>query len=84
MVRLTPHTTMKGGRFPHGCGDGPAHLCEAGKFIGFSPRVWGWSDRRHASSRRLGVFPTGVGMVRDDVLGLVGLASFPHGCGDGP
>ncbi len=51
-------------RFPHGCGDGPRFELERTRVHGFSPRVWGWSERPHPRDGVRPVFPTGVGMVR--------------------
>ena len=51
-------------RFPHACGDGPAQLALLCWRNAFSPRVWGWSERRQRGAAFHRVFPTRVGMVR--------------------
>ena len=50
----------------------------------FSPRPWGWSGAVLQSERRCNVFPTPVGMVRDNRSNVRENISFPHARGDGP
>ncbi len=49
-----------------------------------SPRAWGWSGRAGGEVAQLGVFPTGVGMVRRWLRRSPAGRSVPHGRGDGP
>jgi len=70
--------------FPHARGDGPVWSHRTQCPPGFSPRPWGWSEIAVLNPKRLRVFPTPVGMVRDILRRSRGGASFPHARGDGP
>ena len=84
MVRTRGRQAANLRSFPHGCGDGPMYGITGTGGHMFSPRVWGWSGHAKRGLRLLAVFPTGVGMVRDEYTFKVAAVSFPHGCGDGP
>ena len=54
-------------RFPHVCGDDPAHSTLFAFTIRFSPRMWGWSLTYYWKIRSWNVFPTYVGMIRHTI-----------------
>ena len=65
-------------------GDGPTQDVDRPTGKEFSPHAWGWSVYASAPLICAPVFPTCVGMVRDDAApGAMG-ACFPHMRGDGP
>ncbi len=49
---------------PHACGDVPYSVYVHGRWIAFSPRVWGCSGRVQAHQRPQEILPTRVGMFR--------------------
>ena len=70
--------------FPHVRGDGPRTPHRFFTTNSFSPRAWGWSDVGQGVEPRIVVFPTCVGMVRNEVCMYVSMIGFPHVRGDGP
>ena len=50
----------------------------------FSPRVWGWTEVGNRISKQEIIFPTRVGMDRQDKNDNMIAKDFPHACGDGP
>ena len=51
---------------------------------GFSPRMWGCTDRHLCRRRKSGVFPTHVGVYRFQGLSTGLNGGFPHACGGVP
>src|SRR5262249_4764004 len=84
MVRITCTTCMPRSRFLSVCGDGPGPVGLEYDVSEFSPRVWGWSGEKGYAVNREGVFPTCVGMVREETFPRIREQRFPHVCGDGP
>src|SRR5690348_17322612 len=70
--------------FPHARGDGPEHDSLGACEIGFSPRMWGWTDQPNEKHREGAVFPTHVGMDRQVSDVMKRALRFPHARGDGP
>ncbi len=70
--------------FPHPRGDGPTLRSLRRHSRAFSPPAWGWSAANGHRLRRNVVFPTRVGMVRDDDDVVRQIIRFPHPRGDGP
>ena len=70
--------------FPHPRGDGPRKNTSTRTRLMFSPPAWGWPERSSPNSSSCGVFPTRVGMARNQETGIQGRACFPHPRGDGP
>ena len=52
--------------FPHTRGGGPLAAAAAITSIVFSPHAWGWTDPRTVLTAPLYVFPTRVGVDRDE------------------
>ena len=50
----------------------------------FSPPAWGWSELEADPHLAHVVFPTRVGMVRDEIASRALANCFPHPRGDGP
>ncbi len=84
MARSTSGPGERKARFPHPRGDGPHSSDVADSETWFSPPAWGWPARRAVLPRRIGVFPTRVGMARQATAPGVDAARFPHPRGDGP
>ncbi len=70
MVRVPDITDSKPDCFPHARGDGPSGAKQKVAKEPFSPRTWGWSVGGAFDFLRLAVFPTHVGMVRDELIYL--------------
>ncbi len=70
--------------FPHPRGDGPPQSAPHKPAELFSPPAWGWTGRRIGRAGFQGVFPTRVGMDRDETIDSYREVSFPHPRGDGP
>jgi len=84
MVRNSAWARTDCARSPHVRGDGPIAAAIAAAGQKFSPRAWGWSEGRPAIAARVGVLPTCVGMVRDDLHHFLTGDGSPHVRGDGP
>ncbi len=69
---------------PHSRGDGPILPPALLLVPRCSPLAWGWSDQHGNIMVLGGVFPTRVGIVRLDFLGLTMLHRVPHSRGDSP
>ena len=84
MVRLKRVGQTSGECFPHPRGDGPGSALRYQVKMKFSPPAWGWSGRRPRPPHRRRVFPTRVGMVRENRRDGEAARRFPHPRGDGP
>ncbi len=71
-------------RVPHARGGGPVVGRRTRRATRCSPRAWGWTAVPLADRRRRGVFPTRVGVDRDDGAGCTGVECVPHARGGGP
>ena len=72
------------GRIPHTRGDGPMICRRSSRWSMYSPHAWGWTNRRIMPRKLPIVFPTRVGMDRDQYLSYDWRNSIPHTRGDGP
>ena len=70
--------------FPHTRGDGPYIGNDSTEADAFSPHPWGWTVVLFNGPQSVSVFPTPVGMDRDDGDCSGSENSFPHTRGDGP
>ncbi len=84
MVRIASERSDSLGGFPHTRGDGPCRPENLGSRRKFSPHAWGWSVTISPEKAILIVFPTRVGMVREELAFFTGGRCFPHTRGDGP
>ena len=69
---------------PHARGDGPGVANVGYDTPAYSPRPWGWTDRRAILEWPDVVFPTPVGMDRGAQGGCATAGGTPHARGDGP
>ena len=71
-------------RIPHTRGDGPRNYVNTLHVTTYSPHAWGWTAERASSFKLYVVFPTRVGMDRDERASATTDRSIPHTRGDGP
>ena len=84
MVRPQRRPSDAPRRSPHARGDGPRWEALPSVVEAFSPRAWGWSERRQHNHGTCHVLPTRVGMVRATAAQPRYLPRSPHARGDGP
>ena len=84
MVRARAARLVELNRFPHTRGDGPGTHVGLGHANQFSPHAWGWSGGECFFILIQRVFPTRVGMVRENAGVNFSVFCFPHTRGDGP
>jgi len=69
---------------PHARGDGPDARVVVRKRLWYSPRTWGWTEKRALEAACVEVFPTHVGMDPHRRPAYNHPLSIPHARGDGP
>jgi len=70
--------------FPHARGDGPNQKKAQCYMMSFSPRTWGWTGIEIKGWGLVDIFPTHVGMDRENENEDERKKNFPHARGDGP
>ena len=71
-------------RFPHTRGGGPDAATGLVQYLKFSPHAWGWTLRIAIQQPETPVFPTRVGVDREELLAQIAELRFPHTRGGGP
>jgi len=84
MDRITKPKKGERKYFPHARGDGPRAEHSMIECSVFSPRTWGWTGITKLKKENENIFPTHVGMDRNDKKIFCGGLNFPHARGDGP
>ena len=84
MVRILCVLSVLSVSIPHPRGDGPKSSNSGMASAGYSPPAWGWSVLWDSSEPIPTVFPTRVGMVRNQTSEDPKRSGIPHPRGDGP
>jgi len=84
MFRMKWVCPVASNSFPHPRGDVPTLRLRNKWMVPFSPPAWGCSDNAIPSDFAAAVFPTRVGMFRNEGGSRCGWNSFPHPRGDVP
>ncbi len=84
MDRGVSHSARANPRIPHTRGDGPDSLVLGHVACPYSPHAWGWTAEHNQPCQQRHVFPTRVGMDRDNLPGGCRCRRIPHTRGDGP
>ncbi len=84
MVRVSSPFKTSSTRIPHTRGDGPPCQNPRMDSSPYSPHAWGWSAQAAFFVLFCHVFPTRVGMVREEEVTRRAQKSIPHTRGDGP